>query len=292
MIAGLAPAGGRPSHTMSMPMIRLACTLLSVLVLAAPLAAQQPDPAKPPAEKPKSPKQKDRVFVKDLEGVWLPQDYMDALRATRQPHAAARKAAPLAIKIQKEDQSYPIVRTDFSKAVLQRVIEIEPMGKPGSYRMVVADDDRGVVSSADATYIPFQGEKGVQGRFDTLSIADPTFAKRRFRNFVRLSDGLVVFVNRAVIAGKYADEKGAVYEFGETGEATFPDGKFEYEVSLAAEGAGCDYFDTPDDKAPGDKRRYGFAWKGDKLQLFKAAGAEPKNVRCERKPFAVLTLQG
>lgn len=273
-------------------MIRLACTLLSVLVLAAPLAAQQPDPGKPPAEQPKSAKQKDRVYVKDLEGVWLPQDYMDALRATRQPHAAARKAAPLAIKIQKEDRSYPIVRTDFSKAVLQRVIEVEPTGKPGAYRMVVADDDRGVVSSADATYIPFQGERGVQGRFDILAIADPTFAKRRFRTFVRVSDGLVVFVNRAVLAGKYADEKGGVYEFSETGEATFPDGKFEYEVSLAAEGAGCDYFDTPDDKAPGGKRRYGFAWKGDKLQLFKAAGPEPKSVRCERKPFAVLTLQG
>lgn len=272
-------------------MIRLACFLICAFALATPLLAQQPDPAKPPAEKPKSAKQKDRVFVKDLEGVWLPQDYMDALRVTRQPHAAARKAAPLAIKIQKEDQSYPIMRTDFSKAVLQRVIEIEPTGKPGSYRIVAADDDRGLVSSSEATYIPFQGEKGVQGRFDTLSIADPTFAKRRFRNFVRVSEGLIVFVNRAVIAGKYADEKGRAYEFSETGEATFPDTKFDYEVSLAAEGAACDYFDTPDDKAPGGKKRYGFAWKGDKLQLFSAAGAEPKNVRCERKPFAVLTRQ-
>lgn len=272
-------------------MIRIVCSLACALVLATPALAQQPDPAKPPAEKPRSAKQKDRVFVKDIEGVWLPQDYMDALRVTRQPHAAARKAAPLAIKIQKEDRSYPIMRTDFTKAMLQRVIDIEPAGKPGSYRMVVADDDRGIVSSADAIYIPFQGERGVQGRFDTLAIADPTFGKRRFRNFVRVGEGLVVFVNRSVIAGKYADEKGRTYEFTETGEATFPDTKFEYEVSLAAEGAACDYFDTPDDKAPGGKKRYGFSWKGDKLHLFEAAGTEPKNVRCERKPFAVLTLQ-
>jgi hypothetical protein len=184
------------------------------------------------------------------------------------------------------------MRTDFSKAVLQHVVDVEPAGKPGSYRIAVADDASGAVSADEVTYIPFHGEKGVQGRFDALSIAEPTFAKRHFRDYIRVADGLAVFVNGAVLAGKYADEQGRAYEFGEAGQASFPDAKFEYEVSLAAEGATCDYFETPDDKAPGGRRRYGFAWKGDRLQLFKAAGTEPKNVRCDRKPFAVLKLQG
>lgn len=268
---------------------------LSAMLLASVASAQQPEATKPTAEekaKAKAERQKNRVYVKDLEGVWLPRDYMDALRVTRAPHAAARKAPPILIKIQKEGPGYPIMRTDFSKAVLQKVLDIEPDGKPGSYRIAAADDDMRAVPIDEVTYIPFRGEKGVDGRITSLSIAEPTFAKRRFRDFLRLPDGLAVYVNRAVIAGKYVDEQGRAYEFGEAGEATFPDAKFEYEVSMAAEGATCEYLETPDDKAPGGRRRYGFAWKGDKLQLFKAAGTEPKNVRCDKKPFAVLTLQG
>ena len=275
--------------------LRFLLFALPAMLVASVAFAQQPDTTKPTAAekaKAKAERQKNRVYVKDIEGLWLPRDYMDALRVTRAPHAAARKAPPILINIQKEGQGYPIMRTDFSKAVLQRVLDIEPDGKAGSYRIAVADDDTRAVPVDEVTYIPFRGEKGVQGRFDSLAIAEPTFAKRRFRDFLRISDGLAVYVNRAVIAGKYVDEQGRAYEFGEAGEATFPDAKFEYEVSLAAEGATCEYLETPDDKAPGGRKRYGFAWKGDKLQLFNAAGTEPKNVRCEKKPFAVLTLQG
>lgn len=278
-----------------MRMLRLLPFVLSAMLFASFAFAQQPEAQKPTAEekaKARAERQKNRVYVKDLEGIWLPRDYMDALRVTRAPHAAARKAPPILIKIQKEGPGYPIMRTDFSKAVLQKVLDVEPDGKPGSYRIAAADDDMRAVPVDEVTYIPFRGEKGVDGRITSLSIAEPTFAKRRFRDFLRVSDGLAVYVNRAVIAGKYVDDQGRAYEFGEAGEATFPEGKFEYEVSLVAEGANCEYLETPDDKAPGGRRRYGFAWKGDKLQLFKAAGTEPKNVRCEKKPFAVLTQQG
>jgi len=275
-----------------MRMTRLLPPALLALALLSPAFAQQPDAAPAAPQQPKPEKLAARIFVKDIEGLWLPQDYMDALRATRQPHAAARKAPPLAINIQKEDRSYPIMRTDFNKAVLQRVIEVEPMGKPGAYRIVAADDDRGAVAADEATYIPFRGQKGVQGRVDTMSIAEPTFSNRRYRDFLRVSEGLAVFVNRTVIAGKYVDEQGRGYEFAEAGVASFPDEKFEFELSLAAAGAACEYFDTPDEKAPGGRRRYGFAWKGDKLRLFKASGTEPKNVRCDKKPFAVLAPQG
>jgi hypothetical protein len=277
-----------------MRMLRFLSRTLSATMLVTVAFAQQPEAPTAPAapERPKSAKQKDRVFVKDIEGLWLTRDYMDALRVTRQPHVASRKALPVLIKIQKEGRSYPIMRTDFSRAVLQRVLDIEPMGKPGSYRLAVADEDMRAVPAEEVTYIPFRGEKGTEGRFDSLMFAEPTFAKGRFRDYFRIQDSLVVFVNRAVLAGRYVDEQGRVYEFSEAGEATFPDTKFEYEVSLAAEGATCDYFDTADDKAPGGRKRYGFAWKGDKLQLFNAAGAEPKKVRCDKKPFAVLKLQG
>ena len=250
----------------------------------------KPKPDQP--ERPKSAKQLSRVFVKDIEGLWITADYANALHATRMPHQAARKARPVVVNIQKEGRSFPILRTDFDKAVMQRVLDIEPDKAPNTNRIVAADSDTDAVSASEATYIPFRGEKGPQGRFDSLSMAEPQFARGKFRTYIRLVDSsLVGFINGVVLAGKYTDEQGRAYQFTETGEATFPDASFPYEVSLAALGATCEYFERPDDKAAGGKRRTGFAWVGGKLQLFEASGDSPAKVRCGKKPIAVLTPQ-
>jgi hypothetical protein len=243
------------------------------------------------AEKAQTPRPRpDRVYVRDVEGLWISQAYLDALRAVRHPHAAARKARPIAIKIQRDGPSYPIMRTDFDKAVLQRVIDVEPDGKPNAFRLVVADDDRGPVSAADATYIKFRGSKGVDGRLSSLEIAEPTFAKGRFLTYIRSDEGMGPLVNGIVIAGRYTDDEGREYQFDEAGEARLPEGAFAYEISLAAAGARCEYFElVPQANPDATKRRMGFLWKSGKLQLFAVSGNAPAKLRCDKKPFAVLT---
>lgn len=236
------------------------------------------------------PTRQDRVFVRDIEGLWISGKYVAALEALRHPHAAAGKARPIVIKIQREGPSYPIMRTDFNKAVLQRVIDVEPDGKPNAYRLVVADDDRRPVSSTEATYIKFRGSRGVDGRFSSLDIAEPTFAKGKFLSYVRVDEGIGPFVNGIVIAGRYTDEQGRSYEFDAGGEARLPEGAFEYEVSLAAAGAPCEYFEFVPQGTPDAKRqRTGFQWKNGKLLLFGVQGDAPAKLRCDKKPFAVLT---
>ena len=274
----------------------LALALVAAVACCNAMAQTEPAPRSDhksdQPERPKSAKQLNRVFVKDIEGLWITGDYASALRATRMPHQAARKARPVVVNIQKEGRSYPILRTDFDKAVMQRVLDIEPDKAPNTNRIVAADSDTEAVAASEATYIPFRGQKGVQGRFDTLSMAEPQFSRGKFRTYIRLVDSsLVGFINGVVLAGRYTDEQGRGYQFTEAGEATFPDTSFPYEVSLAALGATCEYFETPDDKAAGGKRRTGFAWVGGKLQLFEATGDSPAKVRCGKKPFAVLTPQ-
>lgn len=237
---------------------------------------------------PPSARNRNRVFVKDVAGLWVASDWLVAVEASRAPHAAAKKASPLVINIQQEGRSWPILRTDFSRAVLERVIEIEPTERADAWRLVTAKDDRGAVSSLEATYIPFSGNRAASGRFDTITFTEPSFAKRRPRAFVRLDGGLEARVNRAVIAGRYRDEQGRDWSFSEAGELSGPDGKAGYELSLAAGGAGCDFFETPDDQAPGGKRRTGYAWKSGRLSLFATTGDNPSRLRCESKPFAVL----
>jgi hypothetical protein len=285
----------------SLRRVALACA--SVLLFAPVAFAQQPGgapegrPAKPPREltaeekKAIEAKRAQRVYVQDLAGLWVAQDWAAALKATRAPHAAAAKVTPLVVNIQKEGRSWPILRTDFDRAVLYRVIDIQPdgSGQPGRLRIVVAERDDGPVSASDAVNIPIRATKNFEGKVERLQVADPLFSKKKLRDFERVATGLGLFVNTAVIAGRYTDADGRAWEFSPDGQAKLPDGASEYEVSLVGLGAKCEYLELPDDKAPGGKRRIGFAWKGPTtLHLFAASGTKPQNIRCDPKPVAVL----
>jgi hypothetical protein len=278
---------------------RVLCALFVLFALdsAVPARAQDKPATAPSAAaaqgvtKPQQrPIRTDRVFVWDLQGTWISKAYLDRLKASRSPHAAARLTPALVIKVDKQDKSYPILITNFQNAVLNFLLEVEPGGKPDTYRMVTAADE-GVVSSADATYIYFRGTRNVQGKFDALSIADPHFAKRKLVPFVRLPDSLDTVVNRLTIAGKYTDEAGQAYEFTEAGDAILPERKFAYEVSLDPRAANCELLQSHPEREAGGQNRVGFAWAGTKLQLFNVKSVKKDRFACETKPFALLTAQ-
>lgn len=273
--------------------------LLAWLVLAAtaPVSAQDQPGAGPSAAdslegaKPQpKPIRKGRVFVWDLQGTWISKPYLEKLKTSRSPHAAARQTPALVIKVEKENRTYPILVTDFQKAVLKFLIEVEPGAKPGSYRMVTAPED-GIVNTSDVTYINFRGERNAEGKFDTLSIADPHIAKRKFFTFVRLADSLDAVVNRLVIAGSYKDEQDAHYAFTDSGEASLPDRKFVYEVSLDPRISGCELLLSHREREPQGEVRLGFGWKGNHLQLFRVKSVSKDRYTCDAKPFAVLTAE-
>jgi len=253
-----------------------------------PDAKSQDDKSR--SARPKSAKQKDRVFPKDLEGTWIARAYADKLARTRSPRAAAAADVATAIKIQRDNHSYPMLITNFRRAVLQAIIDIQPDRKPKSYRLAVAKEDTGVVYSSDLSFIYFRGERGASGVFETLSIAEPHFSKRRFVTYQRLAGDLENFINRTVIAGRYRDAQGASYEFSESGEARLPDRTFAYEVTLDPSAAKCDLLTSHTERAAEGKERIGFGWKGDTLQLFKVSGSKAP-LACEARPFAELTRQ-
>jgi hypothetical protein len=271
-------------------------TLLATLCLAAATALAQDNPAEPPvapeqAVKPKpKPRYPDRVYLKDLEGTWVSRDYVERLRVARAPHATARQATGIAIKIQKEGSSYSILITDFQRAVLNAIIDVQPDVKPGSYRLVLAKEDRPGISSSETTFLYFRGERSANGSFTSLLIAEPNFAKRRYLTYVRLTDPLDTFVNRAVLAGRYQDAEGKVYEFTESGEATLPDRSFAYEISLDPASATCELIQSHRERSPGGKERIGFEWKAAELRLYNVSGSK-RPYKCDSKPFAVLTPQ-
>jgi hypothetical protein len=275
--------------TTSTLQLRLAALIL-LATLAIPAGAQT-TPEHTPALR------KDRVFLKDVEGIWINEAYLSALSTLKSPHAAAKKTPPVVIAIRREGRAYPIVVTDFRKASLRAVLDIEPDGKPGAYRLVVGADDK-PMSSSEVKYIRFEAAKNTQGKFDRLRIAEPDFMKGKWADYVALAGGLTSQLNRVVIAGKYRDEKGQSWTFSEAGEATWPEQKFNYELSLNDPAANCDYLQIESatkgidsaKSADANKIRYGYGWKGGKLSIVPARLAGNK-VACDAKPLAVLTPQ-
>jgi len=275
----------------------LSCFVMVLIVaaLAIPAVAQTP-PGKKPAVR------ADRVFAKDVEGIWITESYLRALASLRSPHAAAKKAPPVVIAIRREGRAYPIVVTDFHKASLQTVLDVEPDGKPGAYRLVVGPEDR-PMSSDEVKYIRFEAVKNAQGKFDRLRLAEPDFMKGKWADYVPLAGELSPQLNRFVIAGNYRDEKGRAWTFSEAGEATWPEQNFNYELSLNDPGAKCDYLQSESagngvdsnkggqgNKEADDKKRYGYGWKAGKLSIFPAR-LTGKKVVCDARPIAVLTPQ-
>jgi hypothetical protein len=263
--------------------------LLACALACSPAWAQtEPAPAAAEAAKPAAPKRPDRVYLKDLEGTWIARDYLERLRASKAPHATARQAAGIAIKIQREGNSWPIAITNFQQVQLQMIIDVQPDPKPRSYRLALAKQDRPGISARDLTYISFRGERNAEGVFQTLSIAEPTFAKRRYLTYLRLSEPLDTLVNRIVIAGSYVDAEGREYEFTDEGEARLPEASFAYEVSLDPAEASCEVLRSHRERDPEGKQRIGFGWKGAQLRLYEVTGSK-RPYKCAAKPFAVLT---
>jgi hypothetical protein len=186
--------------------------------------------------------------------------------------------------------------TDFNRASLRAVLDVEPDGKPGAYRLVVGGDDQ-PMSSNDVKYIRFEAAKNAQGKFDRLRFAEPDFMMGKWADYVPMTGELSPQLNRIVIAGKYRDEKGRAWVFSESGEAIWPEQKFNYELSLNDPGANCDYLQSEgaakgvdDNRGLDDKKRYGYGWRAGKLSIF-AARLAGKKVVCGAKPIAVLTPQ-
>ena len=228
----------------------------------------------------------DRVFIRDLEGIWMNEAYLKELRATRMPHQSAKKQRPVVIAIKREGRVYPFVSTDFEKAALMVILDVEPDLEPGSYRLVLGKKNE-PTSSDEASYVYFKGTRNADNRFDKLAIKELFIMKGQWADYERVGLELGPAVNNIVLTGKYKDRKGREWAFADNGKASFPDKTFYYELSLNDKTAKCEYFEAEDLESADGKRFYGYRWKRGELQLYDATVRKDR-VRCESVPFAFL----
>ena len=228
----------------------------------------------------------DRVYVRDLEGIWMNDAYLKELRKTRMPHASAKKQRPVVVAIKREGRVYPFVSTDFEKVALMVVLDVEPDVKPGSYRLVLAKENK-PTSSDEAKYVWFKGTRNADNVFDRLAIKELFMMNGQWANYERVGLELGPAVNSIVLTGNYKDREGREWSFTDEGKASFPDKTFYYELSLNDKTANCEYFEAEDLTTADGKRFYGYRWNGGELQLYDATVRKDR-VRCESTPFALL----
>ena len=261
---------------MKKPFLLRSCVAALVLAVALPVTAQNQA-------------RKERVYIADLEGIWMHEPYISALRKTRMPHAAAKSAKPVVIAIKREGRAYPYLVTDFDKAALMFALDVEPDMKPDSYRLVLAKKNE-PTSSSEAEFVWFKGLRDVDRKFRQLAFKDPFIMNDEWGDFEHVGLELGPVVNGIAVAGRYKDKGGREYSFTERGQAKFPDKSFYYEVSINDQAAGCEYIEAEDLESETGKSYYGYAWKAGKLNPYRAAIRNDR-IRCESKPFAELTPQ-
>jgi hypothetical protein len=136
----------------------------------------------------------------------------------------------------------------------------------------------------------FRGYRDADRKFSKLAFRETFFMDGKWADYEHVGMALGPVMNKIVLAGKYKDEKGRDWAFSEEGQAVFPDKNFYFELSINDKKARCEYLEAEDLMSADGKRYYGYAWKKGKLQLYDAEMKKDR-VRCQSKPFAVLTPQ-
>ena len=232
----------------------------------------------------------DRVFIDDLQGIWFEKTYLDALRATKQPHQAEKKSKPVLIAIKKEGRAFPYFATNMVKATLMIVFDVEPGDAPNSYRLVLGE--KNVPTSADdVVYVWFEGRKAADGQFRVLEIKEPLIMDGKLATYERVGKELGPIINSIVLSGEYLDQEGKKWVFTDSGKASFPGkSEFYFEASLMRGEATCDYIEAEDMKSATGLAYYGFEWTATgTLQLFEAKLNSTGDVTCLDQSFTELT---
>ena len=202
------------------------------------------------------------------------------------PHQSAKKQRPVVVAIKREGRVYPFVSTDFEKAALMVVLDVEPDLKPDSFRLVLGKKNQ-PTSSEEASFVWFKGKRNAEIKFDKLEIKELFMMNGQWADYEHIGLELGPAVNSIVLSGKYKDRKGREWSFEDNGKASFPDKSFYYELSINDKTAKCEYFEAEDLESPDGKRFYGYKWRRGELQLYDASVRRDR-IRCEPTPFAFL----
>jgi len=221
------------------------------------------------------------LTIEQLDGQWVRKKYLDSLRSNRSQFSEQTENILISAKTNR------LSWTNYHEGSWRRILRIE-LSKNG-YVLVVGQWEIDSPVPSEILQIPFKPTMDYQGKIVSIEFLDNSLASSKNEPFVRLSVPLEEYANELLLVGQYIDQKGKQYTFSKEGVASWPDRSFSYKLPLDSSEAGCDYFQTNDPKEPGNYKRYGFKWKGNRLDLFTIVySRDDIPIACEDHPFVSL----
>lgn len=238
-----------------------------------------------------------------LAGSWVSDAWAQAILATRSPLRAASWASPTALVVERDGERVQLEVTSWHESVSWILDGVAPESAANEIVLRLADDGSGGPPRELAAVLDGPPAAARTLRTSPWGDDQPPLTVRR------LDGDVARWVARAVLAGRYRDDRGATWTFGEDGTATWPArfaprrprgatndtaavASFPYEIALDTAESDCDSLQTPDPLAPdGPWLRYGFRWLPDGRLAIHAIDydrADGPPIACSPEPLAVL----
>lgn len=199
------------------------------------------------------------------EGDYLSSAYIDALKSTRSPLEAGKTGQLNSIPVQRDGKRLLLTpHYNFHEGGVQFAFQNNGSLSPASPEYAWSEEDAKHLSAIVVDEHTL--------RFGLGDDKPATYI------FVKSANA---YVSRVVLAGKYRDSHGRVYEFTKDGWAVFPDRKFRFEIGLDHVLDDFDYF------MDGTKT-WAFKRKGAELQIFPTSGAGGLEEISSNRPYLTL----
>jgi hypothetical protein len=222
-----------------------------------------------------------KLTIEQIDGQWVRKKYLDSLRSTLSQFSERPENILISGK------NHRLNWTNYHEGAWRKILRIE-LSKDG-YVLVVGQWEVDSPVPSEILKIPFKPTMDQTGKIVSIEFLDNSLAINKKEPFVRLTVPLEEHANELLLVGQYVDQKGKQYTFSKEDVASWPDRTFSYKLPLDSSEAGCDYFQTSDPNEPGRYKRFGFKWKGDRLDLFNIVyDRDYIPIACEGQPFATL----
>ncbi len=228
--------------------------------------------------------EKKPLDVRELEGIWVREQYVEAVRATKR----AFSGLPESIAFTPDGR---ITWTNFHEGSWVKIVGVRATDTADVYRLSVGRWEEEFPKDTEIDAMILKVRRDASGKISGLVVLESPITESKDEPLIRIPVPLDLYVNGLLLAGTYTDEKGAEYSFDKSCHARWPGMEFTYEMLLDAveiDERDTNYIITTHGGHRKNLNWYGFKWREGKLELFRRKSHDGP-IACEAKPFAVLT---
>ncbi|HMW71994.1 MAG TPA: hypothetical protein PKD17_09255, partial [Cellvibrionaceae bacterium] len=179
--------------------------------------------------------------LETLTGTWVAEKYLTAIKTNKTPFVDE----PESITFSAADKK--LTWTNFHEGFSQTIFEA---GQESNLYFLNV--------TAPETAEPPTKKVHFSLLDKTIIFLEPGITKRTNERFVKINEPLPQHANKLLLAGKYKDSEGNIYEFSEDGQAKWPTMSFTYSFVLDRSEANCPYINTNIQNGSGEVVRFGY----------------------------------